>query len=65
MEKIVNHYHHCASCRHFGFQKDDKGHNVPMCNRLGYKTHPAYQFNCWDPKPRVKAALEKKMRQTS
>ncbi|MGV3489305.1 MAG: hypothetical protein ACO1OC_12080 [Tuberibacillus sp.] len=61
METIINHYHHCASCRHFGFQDED-GKKVPMCTRLGYRTQPSYQFNCWDPKPRVKAAMEKKLK---
>lgn len=57
-ERIVDHYHHCASCRHFG-HRDENGRKIPMCLRLGYRTNPSYQFNCWDPKPRVKAADRK------
>ncbi|WEG14894.1 hypothetical protein PU629_04380 [Pullulanibacillus sp. KACC 23026] len=58
---MENHYHHCASCRHFGFREQD-GKKQPMCTRLGYDTLPHYQFNCWNPKPRVKMAMQKKRR---
>ncbi|WP_085521311.1 hypothetical protein [Tuberibacillus sp. Marseille-P3662] len=59
-QAIINHYHACASCRHFGHD-DRQGKQVPICRRLGYDTQPDWQFNCWDPKPRVKQAIHKKM----
>ncbi|TCP24883.1 hypothetical protein EV207_12356 [Scopulibacillus darangshiensis] len=59
-EEIIDHYHCCASCRHFRIQTGE-GKRVTMCSRLGYETKPGYQFNCWDPKPRVKRAMERKL----
>lgn len=60
--KIIDHYHHCASCRHFGFRSEG-GKKLPICTRLGFDTKPYYQFNCWDPKPRVREAMEEKIAQ--
>ena len=57
---VIEHYHHCASCRHYGFRKEG-GKSTPICTRLGFDTQPHYQFNCWDPKPRVKEAMERRL----
>lgn len=62
MEKqaLIDHYHCCATCRHFGF-REAGGEKQPYCTRLGYDTQPKYQFNCWQPKDRVVKAIEKKL----
>ncbi|MBM7680225.1 hypothetical protein JOD43_000384 [Pullulanibacillus pueri] len=60
MREIVDHYHHCATCQHFGFRAEENK-KYPMCTRLGFDTKPEYQFDCWDPKPRVRAAIQKKL----
>ena len=57
MRDIVEHYHHCASCRHFGFRQEGEK-NIPFCTRLGYDTKPKFQFDCWDPKERVRKQLQ-------
>lgn len=57
-DDLHNRYHCCATCRHFAIDKTDE-RNIPYCARLGYETKPDYQFNCWDPKERVKQAMNK------
>ncbi|MFC7393869.1 hypothetical protein [Scopulibacillus cellulosilyticus] len=64
MDKWIDHYHCCASCRHFRIRSKDGG-KISVCSRLGYETKPFYKFNCWDPKPRVQQALENKLDEKS
>ncbi|HET7580451.1 MAG TPA: hypothetical protein VFK33_14315 [Bacillales bacterium] len=49
-------FHCCASCRHFSIEKRDE-RIVPFCARLGYETNPKWQFNCWNPKDRVRRTM--------
>jgi hypothetical protein len=56
MRDIRSKYHCCASCRHFASGRE-YGRVYNRCERLGYRTHPKYQFNCWDPKDRVKKRM--------
>ncbi|QHS22488.1 hypothetical protein GWK91_05765 [Virgibacillus sp. MSP4-1] len=58
-ENRLNNYHCCATCVHFLAGRED-GKVVTKCKRLGYYTKSNYQFNCWDPKPRIRKILEKK-----
>lgn len=51
-------YHCCATCVNFAVRKDD-GRTSYHCSRLGYETKPTYQFNCWDPKEKVRQLIEK------
>lgn len=61
MTRSLERFHCCASCKHFLVKRESHG-PVWKCNRLGYETRPDYRFRCWDPKPRVKKALEKEQR---
>ncbi|HET7580625.1 MAG TPA: hypothetical protein VFK33_15210 [Bacillales bacterium] len=55
-------YHCCATCRHFAIEK--KGEQiVTRCARLGYETNPKWQFNCWNPKDRVRRVMAEERRQ--
>lgn len=58
MGKNESRFHCCATCRHFAINKTGE-RIIPYCARLGYETKPDYQFNCWDPKERVKQAMKK------
>lgn len=60
MTKTLAHYHCCASCRHLDIQQTEQETRT-YCSRLGYETKPNYQFNCWNPKPRVKQAMLKNL----
>ncbi|SDI28487.1 hypothetical protein [Alteribacillus bidgolensis] len=54
----MNRYHCCATCKWYEVRKT-KGEKVTYhCIRLGYETHPKYQFNCWDPKEKVRKRME-------
>lgn len=61
-KEIINHFHACATCRHFQPVKEEKGIRY-YCARLKYETKPGYQFNCWDPKDQVVKLLKKKLKQ--
>ncbi|KMY56188.1 hypothetical protein AC623_12085 [Bacillus sp. FJAT-27231] len=58
----MNHFHACATCRHFQPSKTEEGMRYD-CTRLQYETKPHYQFNCWDPKDKVVKLLKKKLDQ--
>lgn len=49
-------FHCCAACRHFSIENTE-GRIVTRCARLGYETNPKWQFNCWNPKDRVRRAI--------
>lgn len=59
-QAIINHFHACATCRHFQPLKMEQGMRY-YCARLQYETKPAYQFNCWNPKDQVVKLLKKKL----
>ncbi|RJS62465.1 hypothetical protein CJ483_05035 [Bacillus sp. PK3_68] len=61
---MVNHFHACATCRHFQPVKAEKGMRY-YCARLQYETKPRYQFNCWDPKDQVVKLLNRKLDEIS
>jgi hypothetical protein len=54
-----NRFHCCASCKNFQIEKKSGTGKRIYCERLGFDTKPAYQFNCWDPKERVVKAMRK------
>ncbi|SDJ57886.1 hypothetical protein [Salimicrobium halophilum] len=56
---MTNRYHCCATCKHFRIEVQENRSKRIYCERLGFDTKPTYQFNCWDPKERVKKAMEK------
>ncbi|WP_188691313.1 hypothetical protein [Pullulanibacillus camelliae] len=58
--EIVEHYHHCATCQHFAFREEQEK-KIPICKRLGFDTHPSYQFDCWNPKSRVRQKLHERL----
>nr|WP_074954264.1 hypothetical protein [Alicyclobacillus macrosporangiidus] len=51
-------YHCCASCVHFRAERRPSGVRT-FCQRLGYDTKPAYRFDCWRPKERVRRRMER------
>ncbi|MBM7693421.1 hypothetical protein JOC77_002861 [Peribacillus deserti] len=51
-------FHCCASCIHFKPIREDSGMRY-FCSRLGYETNPKYQFDCWKPKVKVIALMNK------
>lgn len=53
---VEDRFHCCASCRHFRVEKNGE-RMVTRCARLGYETNPKWQFNCWNPKDRVRRAI--------
>ncbi|SDY27634.1 hypothetical protein [Salimicrobium album] len=55
---MIERYHCCATCKHFRIDVQDNGDRRIYCERLGFDTKPTYQFNCWDPKDRVKEAMK-------
>lgn len=59
MEGKYSRYHCCASCVHYAVTKRREAEIVPYCARLGYETKPDYQFDCWEPKERVRRAIRK------
>ncbi|MDC3417567.1 hypothetical protein [Aquibacillus salsiterrae] len=54
-----NRYHCCATCINFRIERKESGDKRIYCKRLGFDTKSSYQFNCWDPKERVKKAMAK------
>jgi hypothetical protein len=55
---MQNRFHACATCIHFNLEKRETGMKY-FCGRLGYDTHPKYQFNCWKPKEQVQKLMIK------
>ncbi|SET33367.1 hypothetical protein SAMN05421676_10472 [Salinibacillus kushneri] len=51
-------YHCCATCIHFLVKKEEDT-ILMKCKRLGYHTKSYYQFDCWDPKPRIRELMNK------
>lgn len=49
-------FHCCASCRHFSSGREE-GETFTRCSRLGYETKAKYQFNCWNPKEKIKRKI--------
>ncbi|WP_347861880.1 hypothetical protein U0355_01310 [Salimicrobium sp. PL1-032A] len=54
-----NRYHCCATCKHFRIDIKENRRKRIYCGRLGFDTKPTYQFDCWEPKERVKRVMEK------
>ncbi|RBW69000.1 hypothetical protein DS031_13765 [Bacillus taeanensis] len=52
-----NRYHCCATCIHYRIKKQPRPLSY-ICARLGYKTKPTYQFNCWEPNKNVQNLLK-------
>ncbi|KEO82278.1 hypothetical protein [Tumebacillus flagellatus] len=52
-------FHCCATCQHYRILKTPSG-TATRCDRLGYETKPAYQFNCWNPKDQVRQLIDKR-----
>lgn len=52
----MSRFHCCATCQHYAVEKTD-GKRVTKCARLGFDTHPAHQFNCWNPKDNVRKLM--------
>lgn len=51
-------YRVCSTCINFSINRTEAG-NEFRCVRLDYETKPHYSFNCWDPKPEVKALMRR------
>ncbi|MNR55793.1 hypothetical protein D3C85_1762450 [compost metagenome] len=54
----VNRYHCCATCKCIQIGRDGAGRAKAVCTRLGYSTHPKYQFDCWDPRQAIVDKME-------
>ncbi|MGZ4123847.1 MAG: hypothetical protein ACXVOI_11675 [Tumebacillaceae bacterium] len=54
----MSRFHCCATCEHYRAEKTPAGLQT-KCSRLGFATHPKYQFNCWSPKANVRKLMEK------
>ncbi|MFD1037836.1 hypothetical protein ACFQ3N_05355 [Virgibacillus byunsanensis] len=52
-------FHCCATCEHFRIEKQKEASKRIYCKRLGFDTKPTYQFDCWEPKERVKKSMKK------
>ncbi len=56
---MLNRFHCCSTCIWYEVKKKRGGPPVFRCSRLGYETKPTYQFDCWQPKERVKKRMER------
>ncbi|MFZ3579836.1 hypothetical protein [Virgibacillus sp. DJP39] len=55
----MSRFHCCATCKNFRIEKQKETGKRIYCERLGFDTKPTYQFDCWEPKERVKIAMRK------
>jgi len=51
-------YHCCATCIHFRAERLTSGLRI-YCGRLNYDTKPNHQFNCWQPKDRIRELMNR------
>lgn len=48
------HRQHCATCIHIVRVESGAAEGAYFrCDRLGWRTEPRYQFNCWVERPRT------------